>query len=233
MHTTSFHAPSTFPVQPSFRRRTGIACVGVALALSLASAAHAQLGARSTEEWLKTLDSAKRVSGLKVDAAIAALELRPGSVVADVGAGSGTFTVPLARAVGAAGKVYAVDIEQGLVDHIARRMKEQQVGNVSAVLGAFTDPQLPGCDVDVAFIFDVLHHIEAREAYLKSLATYLKPGGRIAIIDFHPELGPHKNDPKLQVTRAQSDAWLAALGFKPAATPALYQDKWFVVYSRP
>jgi ubiquinone/menaquinone biosynthesis C-methylase UbiE len=204
----------------------------MAALLSLCARAAAQLGARSTEEWLKTLDSANRVARLKVDEAVAALKLHPGSVVADIGAGSGVFTLPLAKAVAGTGKVYAVDIEQGLVNHIAQKAKEEKATNVQAVLGQFTDPNLPGRDVDLAFIYDVLHHVENRAEYIRNLAPYLKRTGRIAVIDFHPELGPHKNDPKLQITRDQTKAWMAAIGFKPVAEHRLYEDKWFVVYSR-
>ncbi|MFZ9745407.1 MAG: class I SAM-dependent methyltransferase [Opitutaceae bacterium] len=193
--------------------------------------AHAQLGARSTAEWLKTLESQNRVARLKVDEAVARLGLAPGAVVADIGAGAGVFTVPLARAV-PQGRVYAVDIDQGLVDHIARKAEEARAANVKPVLGGFTDPRLPARDVDVAFIFDVLHHIEDRATYLRSLAGYLRPGGRIAVIDFHPELGPHKNDPQLQVTRDQTREWMAAAGLRPLAEHALYDDKWYVVYGR-
>jgi ubiquinone/menaquinone biosynthesis C-methylase UbiE len=200
--------------------------------LALCSPATAQLGARSTEQWLKTLDSANRVARLKVDEAVAALQLKPGSVVADIGAGSGVFTLPLAKAVSKKGKVYAVDIEQGLVDHIAKKAKEQNATNVKAVLGKYTDPNLPARDVDLAFFYDVLHHVENRAEYLKNLAPYLKSAGRIAVIDFYPELGPHKDDPALQITRDQANAWMAAVGFKPVAEHRLYEDKWFVVYSR-
>jgi len=199
--------------------------------LAAAGPVHAQLGARSTEEWLKTLDSQNRVARLKVDEAVSRLALAPGAVVADIGAGSGVFTLPLARAV-PQGRVYAVDIDRGLVDHIARKAEEARAANVRPVLGAFTDPQLPARDVDLAFIFDVLHHIEDRATYLRSLASYLRPGGRIAVIDFHPELGPHKNDPKLQVTRDQTREWMAAAGLRPLAEHPLYDDKWYVVYGR-
>ncbi len=201
------------------------------LGLALTSTASAQLAARSAEEWVKTLEATNRVAKLKVAEVVAALKLKPDAVVADIGAGSGVFTVPLARAV-TAGKVYAVDIEQGLVDHITQRTQGEKLTNVVGVLGKFTDAALPAKDVDLAMIFDVLHHIENRTEYLKNLVPYLKKTGRIAVIDFHPELGPHKNDPTLQVTKAQADAWFAALGFKPVEEPALYTDKWFVVYSR-
>jgi ubiquinone/menaquinone biosynthesis C-methylase UbiE len=199
--------------------------------LAAAVPVRAQLGARSTEEWLKTLDSQNRVARLKVEEAVSRLGLPPGAVVADIGAGSGVFTLPLARAV-PQGRVYAVDIDRGLVDHIARKVEEARAANVRPVLGAFTDPQLPARDVDLAFIFDVLHHIEDRATYLRSLASYLRPGGRIAVIDFHPELGPHKNDPKLQVTRDQTREWMAAAGLRPLAEHPLYDDKWYVVYGR-
>jgi ubiquinone/menaquinone biosynthesis C-methylase UbiE len=222
----SHRAPRTW-FSPGIRR-AGI----IAVALLGASSSWAQLGARPTEQWLKTLDSTNRLAKLKVEDAVAVLKLKPGAVVADVGAGSGAFTLPLANAVAASGKVYAIDIDQGLVDHIAQKAREQKATNVQAVLGSFTDPKLPARDVDVAFIFDVLHHIENRTEYLKNLATYLKPSGRIAVIDFHPELGPHKNEPSLQVTRDQAKAWMAAIGFKPAEEHSLYQDKWYVVYSR-
>ncbi|MBM3855791.1 MAG: class I SAM-dependent methyltransferase, partial [Verrucomicrobia bacterium] len=187
--------------------------------------------ARTTEQWLKTLEAKNRIVRLKVDEAVAALQLRPGDVVADIGAGAGAFTLPLAR-VAAQGRVYAVDIEQGLVDHIAKKARDEKVPNVQGVLGQFTDPDLPARDVDVAFIFDVLHHIENRAEYLKNLAGYLKVGGRIAVVDFFPELGPHKNDPKLQVTKDETRAWMAAAGLKPVAEHKLYDDKWYVVYGQ-
>lgn len=208
--------------------RVGLWLVLAALAMP---AAHAQLGARSTQEWLKTLDSQNRVARLKLDEAVAALKLQPGDVVADIGAGSGLFTLPLAKAV-PSGHVYAVDIDQGLVDHIAKKAQEAKASNVRPVLGAFTDPKLPARDVDVAFIYDVLHHIEDRAGYIKNLAPYLKRGGRIAVIDFHPELGPHKTDPTLQITREQTKAWMAAAGLKVVAEHKLYDDKWYVVYGR-
>ena len=67
---------------------------------------------------------------------------------------------------------------------------------------------------------------------MKNLARYLKPSGRIAIIDFVPELGPHKNEPTLQVTRNQAESWLVAIGFKPVEQVDLFNDRWFVVYSK-
>jgi ubiquinone/menaquinone biosynthesis C-methylase UbiE len=192
----------------------------------------AQLASRPAEAWIKTLESPHRVEQLKINETIAALDLKSGDHVADIGAGSGLFCPPLAKAVAPDGRVYAVDIEQGLLDYIAKRAKELNLANVEPVSGQFTDPALPVHDLDLAFIFDVLHHIEHRETYLRNLVRYLKPTGRVAVADFHPELGPHRDDPALQVTRDQANAWMAALGFKPAKNIALYDDKWFVIYVR-
>src|SRR5688572_32841182 len=95
-----------------------------ALALLLPPAADAQLASRPAEEWTKTLESPERLAGLRVDEVVAAMKLRPGDVVADLGAGSGPFVVPFARAVAAKGKVYAVDIDTGFFPPIANKTKQ-------------------------------------------------------------------------------------------------------------
>lgn len=218
---------------PRLRRRQSPAALALLAALAIVPAVSAQLASRPAETWIKTLDSPNRVARLKLEETISRLKLKPGEIVADIGAGAGTWSVPLAKAVLPAGKVYAVDIDQGLIDHVALKAKQARVANVETVLGKFTDPNLPARDVDVAFIFDVLHHIEDRTGYLKNLASYLKPGGRIVIVDFYPERGPHKNDATLQVTKDQAHGWLAELGFKPVDDHELFADSWFVVYARP
>lgn len=213
-------------------KRTLVCLATLAFVLGWPQPAAAQLASKPAEAWIKTLESSNRVARLKIDETIAKLKIKPGDIIADIGAGSGVFCSPLAKAASPSGKVYAVDIEQGLIDHIARRAKEQHVANIQTVLGKFADPNLPGADVDLAFINDVLHHIEDRAGYLKNLARYLKPAGRIAVIDFYPELGGHKNEPALQITKNQTAEWMAAIGLKPVEEFALFKDKWFVVYSK-
>jgi ubiquinone/menaquinone biosynthesis C-methylase UbiE len=202
------------------------------LILGLTAAAAAQLASRPAEDWVKTLDSPERIAGLKVEEVVARLQLRPGDVVADLGAGSGPFIVPFARAVSPKGKVYAVEIDRAFFPMIEAKATQGGVANVQTVLGEFTDPKLPAADVDVAFMHDVLHHVENRAAYLKSLVRYLKPGARIAVIDYHAAQSPHRDQPELQVTREQASSWLAAAGFKPLQEIPLFEDKWFVVYGR-
>jgi ubiquinone/menaquinone biosynthesis C-methylase UbiE len=206
-----------------------------ALALTMtatATSASAQLAARSAEEWLATLESPARLQGLKIPETVQALKLKPGDVVADIGAGSGAFEQALSAAVGPAGKVYAEEVDKGLVKSIAKRAAGAGLGNVTPVLGTFSDPALPARDVDLAFINDVLHHIQDRPGYLLALSKYIKPDGRIALIDFRPQMGGHRDQPDLQIPKAQADAWLAAAGFRPAEEIELFTDKYFVIYAR-
>ena len=206
--------------------------VAVLLLAAHSVPAAAQLGSRPAEEWIKTLDAPERIAGLKVDEIITRLQLKPGDVVADLGAGSGVFSLPMARAVAPSGKVYAVDVDQAFIDYIKQKVKDQQMSNVHPILGRFRDPALPAADVDVAFMHDVLHHIEDRAAYLKQVTRYLKPGGRIALVEFDGPKGPHRDNPELQVTLDELNAWMADVGFFKSAEYPLSDDKYYVVYSR-
>ena len=208
----------------------------VALAIAAAfvpESAIAQLGSRPAAEWIARLERPERVKELKVDYIIDKLRLGPGMIVADLGAGAGVFAYPFARAVGAKGKVYAVDVDQGFIDYIQKRAQEQNLGNLQAILGKFEDPRLPET-IDLAFFHDVLHHVDKREAYLKTVAGYLKPGGRIAVVELdvtRPDAS-HRDDPKLQVRKEELQQWMAAAGLDRAEEIPLVDDKWFVVYQK-
>ena len=193
----------------------------------------AQLASRPAPDWITRLERPDRIAGLKIDYIIEKLALRPGQVVADLGAGPGVISLPMAKAVGPNGKVYAVDIDQAFIDHINMRAKEQRVPNLTPVLGQFSDPGLPARDVDVALFHDVLHHIKDRATYLKNTAKYVKPSGKIAIVELDPKTGSHRNEPELTVTKDQAKAWLADAGFQPVQEfDGLTENKWFVVYAR-
>jgi ubiquinone/menaquinone biosynthesis C-methylase UbiE len=211
----------------------GIALAIVALTLVSRAPLSAQLAARPAPDWILRLERPERIAGLKIDYIIQKLELKPGQVVADLGAGPGVISLPMAKTVGPTGKVYAVDIDQAFIDHINMRAKEQHVANVTAVLGQFSDPVLPARDVDVALFHDVLHHIKDRATYLKNTAKYVKPTGRIAIVELDPKSGSHRAEPELTVSKDQAKAWLADAGFKPIQEfDGLTENKWFVVYAR-
>ena len=213
--------------------RTTIALAGaVTFALGLASTpADAQLASRPAAEWKATLETPARVEGLKIDQVVKALKLKDGDVVADLGAGTGLFEPQLGYAIGR-GRVYAVEIDKGFLDEIDRKVDELHIATIETVLGTPTDPALPVRNVDLALMHDVLHHVAQRQTYLKALAQYLKPTGRVAVVEFHPKDSPHKDDPSLVVSKEQGAALMAEAGFVPAEEVALFPDKWFVIYER-
>lgn len=131
----------------------------------------------SAEEYAKVLEDPSRDEWQKPDDVIAALDLQPKEIVADIGAGTGYFARRMAQH---AGKVYAVDIDENLLA-IAR---SSSPANVETVLAAPDDPRLPPRSVDTMFFCDVLHHIENRPAYYKKLSQVLKPEGRVVVVDF-------------------------------------------------
>jgi len=217
------------------RRSIFLPILGLILAGSFTES-RAQLAARKADEWVTTLEGPQRVATQKIDEVLTKLALKPGMVVADIGAGSGLFSRPLAKAVAPAGKVYAVDVQQDLLDYINKRDKEENIRNIQTVLGEFNDPKLPARDVDLAFINDVLHHIQNRAVYLKALAKYVKASGRIAIIEMNKNdpNTPHKSQPELLVGREEIQQWMSDAGFKLVQEhPDLFPGtKWFLVFGK-
>ncbi len=120
---------------------------------------------------------------------VTALGIRPGDRVADLGSGSGYFTVRLAPAVGPEGKVYAVDVDAEMNEYLRTRLAEAGIGNVELVLGRFEDPLLPDGGVDLVVTVDTYHHIEERPTYFRNLRQDLAPGGRVAVIDYDGRRG--------------------------------------------
>jgi cyclopropane fatty-acyl-phospholipid synthase-like methyltransferase len=205
-------------------------CAAALLAVVAAlSPLNAQRASRPANDWVAVLDAPERIAGLRIPEVVAAMKLRPADTVADLGAGSGPFVVPLATAVGPTGRVYAVEIDRGFFPHITRRVKEAGITTVATVEGDPLDAKLPG-PVDVAFLHDVVHHIGDQPAYFKNLAKYLKPTSRIVVIDYHTAQSPHRDDPSLQVSREQASTWLAAIGFTPVEDVPLFADKWFTIF---
>ncbi len=207
-----------------FAAALGFACL-FGFGLSNASAQLQQLPAK---QYIDRMNAAER--DLKVDEVIAKLKLKPGDIVADIGSGSGSFTVPFAKAVAPNGIVYAVDIDKDMLSYVADRGKKEGVTNIKTVLGEFDDPKLPVKDVDVAFFHRVLHMIEHRQLYLNNTVPYLKKDGRVVIIDKNPEDSP---DSWMWLKQTDVDTWMAALSFYPAEHFSVFDDRYFVSYQRP
>ena len=134
------------------------------------------------EKWAKVFDDPERDAWQKPHEVIGALALKPDAVVADIGSGTGYFSMRFAHMV-PKGRVYGVDTEPDMVKYLAERAKREGMDNVIAVAGAPGDPRLPE-KADLVILVDVYHHIENRERYFSKLRDSLKPGGRVAIIDF-------------------------------------------------
>ena len=158
---------------------------------------------------------------------IEALALKPEARVADIGAGTGYFTVRFARAL-PRGKVYAVDLEPDMVKHLAARAKREHLPNVIAVQAAMDDARLPE-KVDLALFVDTYHHIDDRRRYFAKLKESLKPGGRVAIIDFtlDSETGP---PPRARVSPERVKSELAAAGYKLADEHTFLENQYFLVF---
>jgi ubiquinone/menaquinone biosynthesis C-methylase UbiE len=147
------------------------------------------------DQWAKHFDAPERDTWQRPERVLAALGIQAGQSVADIGAGTGYFTVRISPVVGRTGRVLAVDVEPSMVEHIRRRATESGLDNVEAILARASEPELDPASVDLAFICDTWHHIDDRLQYLDALRAVLRPGGRVAIVDFKPgalPVGPPK-----------------------------------------
>ncbi len=138
-------------------------------------------------ESAKWLDRSERGRQEQTTRMLASLKIRPGDVVADIGAGSGYHTIRLARLVGPKGRVKAVDVQQEMLDLIRKRQKRQRLSNIDLVLGKADDPKLPAGSLDLALMVDVYHEFEWPFEMMQHIARALKPGGRVAFVEFKLE----------------------------------------------
>jgi SAM-dependent methyltransferase len=124
---------------------------------------------------------------------IEVLRLKPGDVVADIGAGSGYHTFRIAEKVGPGGKVFAVDIQPEMLALIRQRMKQKKIDNIEPIQGAVKDPKLPPNAVDLIIMVDVYHEFEYPYEMIQAMVRALKPGGRLVFVEFRLE------DPKVPI----------------------------------
>jgi len=179
------------------------------------------------EKWAHVFDDPERDAWQKPHQVIRALALKPDASVADIGAGTGYFAARLANML-PQGTVYAVDIEPAMVKYLGERAQREKLANLKPVAGAAGDPRLPA-KVDLILLVDVYHHIEERERYFRKLAASLKPGGRIAVIDFR--LDSPSGPPKAaRVPPERVKAELAKAGYDLAAEHAFLPRQYFLVF---
>ncbi|MFA5909565.1 MAG: methyltransferase domain-containing protein [Vicinamibacterales bacterium] len=133
------------------------------------------------------LERPERESEEAPSKALAALDLKPGMVVADIGAGSGYYTSRMSKLVGATGRVYATDIQPGMLELLTRRIQAEGLANVTPVLGGMDDPKLPPGSIDLAIMVDVYHELQSPQLFLQRLRGVFKPGGRLVLFEFRKE----------------------------------------------
>ena len=145
--------------------------------------------------WVKMFEDPARDAWQKPAEVVKTMNLKPGNVVADIGAGTGYFTRHFAVAVAPGGKALGLDIEQSMVDYMNKDAKKLNLDNYIAKVIPTDDPELEESSVDVIFLSNTYHHIENRPAYFSNAAKSLKPNGRIIIVDFYKntDFGPPRD----------------------------------------
>ncbi len=202
--------------------------IAAALALMLAAAAPAaaqgvhpvtgrQIAQVMGHEGADWLDRPEREHEEAPTRAIALLNLTPGDVVADLGAGSGYMTVRLARAVGPGGRVFAVDIQPEMLALLTARMAREKLANVTTVLSTPDDPRLPDNTLDLVLMVDVYHELAQPQIVLRHLKKALKPSGRLVLLEYRKEDPKVPIRPEHKMSVADAKAELAAEGFTLAA----------------
>ena len=185
------------------------------------------------KRYIAMLERKERDSFQKPDEVMRALALRPGERVADIGAGSGYFTLRVARAVGPSGEVLAIDINPDILEFLGQRLKEAGLANVKTVRVEKDDPELPAGGVDTILMVDTLHYVAGRDAYAKKLRAGLAPGGRVVVIDYTPkpwEERPWGPPPSQKMAREEVDEAMAAAGLVPSKVHAFLPEQFFVEY---
>jgi cyclopropane fatty-acyl-phospholipid synthase-like methyltransferase len=189
---------------------------------------HMQHAFDDPNRYAKQFDDPARDAWQLPDRVIATLGLKAGQSVADIGAGTGYFSMRLARSP-ASPAVYAVDIEPKMVDYLKGRAAKEGLKNVTAVQASAGSPNLPA-PVDTIIVVDTYHHIANRVDYFRKLRTSLKPGGQLAIVDFRKD-APDGPPVEFRFTAEEISAELAKAGYRLAASHAFLPRQLFLVYS--
>ena len=203
----------------------------ITIAAAAALAAVPQHGRLFPPEQLGILEGPDREAWQRPEDVMDALAISENSVVADLGAGGGWFTVRLAYRVGPNGRVYAEDIQHQMIEAITRRVLREGLRNVRTILGAPSDPRLPEA-VDAVLIVDAYHEMEHPVALLRNAAADLKPNGRVGIINFKKDgHGPGPPiDQRVDPERVVRDA--EAAGLRLLARPGFLRYQYMLVFGK-
>ncbi len=181
------------------------------------------------------LERPEREEEERLSLLVSHLGLKPGMVVADVGAGSGVISLMMAHEVGEKGKVLAIDIQQEMLDLLGDKIKNADIKNVELVLGTEKSPKLKESSIDLAIMVDVYHEFEYPYEMTLELAKALKPGGRIAFVEYRREdpQVPIKLVHKMTEAQVKKEAALPEFGLKWKETIDKLPRQHIVVFERP
>jgi ubiquinone/menaquinone biosynthesis C-methylase UbiE len=188
------------------------------------------LSLTSCAEWIKAvfyidhMECDERISGMHINRIIETLNLTPGLKIADIGAGSGLFSREMAKRVDHV-MVYAVDINKKLLQHIDQTNSKEKITNIKTVLAEENDPKIPE-PVDLILICDTLHYIDHQEQYVRTMSSYLKKGGRIAVIDFRENWPPLS----IRFTEVDLTGWMKSASLTPINRYDFIKDEFFMVF---
>ncbi len=160
------------------------------------------------------LERPEREQEERTDLLLAALGLQPGDVAADIGAGTGYFTLPMARQVGETGRVLAVDIQPEMLAIIERRMLVEDVFNIEMILATETDPRLPAGAVDMVLMVDAYHEFSHPREVMEKVVASLSPRGRVILVEYRGEDPSVPIKPLHKMTVAQARREMAAVGLE-------------------
>jgi SAM-dependent methyltransferase len=223
--------------QSGARRRISRGLLVVGACLSAVLATHAQTPARShgrlfPPQDLGLLEAPDRDEWQRPHQILDALGIADASVVADVGAGSGWFTVRLARRVGPNGLVYAQDVQSEMLAAITRRVQREGLTNVRPVLGRGSDPRLPAGALDAVLVVDVVHEIDDRVTLFENLARAVKPLGRIGVVDFRIGGAGPGPDADERVAPEILEAEAAKAGLRLTRTETFLPFQYVLIFGR-
>jgi ubiquinone/menaquinone biosynthesis C-methylase UbiE len=180
--------------------------------------------------YIAALEDPKRDAYQKPHDVMQALGIKQGELIADIGAGSGYFTIRLAHHVGASGRIYAVDVSPDMIRHLQARVRDLGLKNVFPILAPADDPLLPQ-PVDRFLIVNVWHHIENQAAYLALMKKLLKPGGHVVMIDFQKRDLPVGPPVAMKIAREDVLKQVEANGFQLATEHLFLPYQYFLVFT--
>ena len=188
---------------------------------------------QDSKAYIAFLEDPGRDAYQKPHEVVMALGLKEGERIADIGAGSGYFSLRFAQHVGAGGQILAVDINPDMIVHLNQRIRDARLENIRTILALPEDPLLADSSVDRVFICETWHHIENHPQYLARLKKTLKPGGQVIIIDFHKQPTPVGPPPEIRVAREDVLKEFEQSGFRLAKEHSILPYQYFLIFTLP